>query len=429
MTVVISLLNTVVQKNPSSKLHLILVYRYSSLVLTSLFFLFGTYDLPIQLRLLIVLLLSCLAVTATHVYNRFEKRRYFLKIFVGIELIILLFFVLLTGGIASPFIWYSLNPILVAVSFLSPLFSWGLLFAFLTLTTFFSNTYISRSDILLIMEESAFIYLACLLGILLASLFSGLNKELDSKMKELKLLNAQLHDLNRKHKDAMEQVVSLNKEVNQYSMNLAVLEEQNRIANEIHDHVSQKLFGLVYSLHNLQHKYKNVELNTDLQFLSRVANEAMKEIRAAIYRLSSVKKGEQPVFNQFRRFLEEFTALHGVKVIHQISGVETSLDLPLKESLLRILSEACGNAVRHGKCESIYVAMNVSEDATVLEIHDNGTGMIMKKERGEEGIGLHNIRKMVRSFEGVFAITSEIGKGTSIQIEIPNRKMQKVVRI
>lgn len=426
---VIHYLNTVVEKNPSSKSHLVLVYRYLSLIFTSLFFLIGSQGPPIHTKLSLIFALSILAFTATHVYNSFGQKRIFLKLFILTEIILLSFFVIATGGIESPLIWYSLNPILVAVNFLSPIFTWGLLFIYLTMVTFLSGHYVSFLDVLFIMEESAVVYLASLLGILLANLFSGLTKELDFKMKELEHMNSQLKELNRKHEEALEQVTTLNREVNLYSTNLAILEEQNRIANEIHDHVSQKLFGIVYSLHNLQHKYKHLELSSDLQFLGRIANEAMKEIRAAIYRLSSVKKGEQPVLNQFRLFLDEFAILHGVKVIHQVSGVESALSYPLKEALVRILSEACGNAVRHGKCESIYVSMAVSTEATVLEIHDNGTGMSIEKNRVEEGIGLLNIHKIVRSFDGVFAIHSEIDKGTSLQIEIPNRKMQKVVGI
>jgi len=426
---VIQYLNAAFQKNPSNKLHLVLVYRTLSLILTSLFFLIGHYGLRFHTKLAFVVAITILAITAIHLYSRFGQKQSYLKLFVLTEIILLLFFVLPTGGIKSPFIWYSLNPILVGVNFLTPLFSWGLLFTYLAAVTLLEKIYISIADILLFMEESSYIYLACLLGILLANLFSGLTKELNSKMSELKKANEQLAELNQRHREVLEQVVALNTEVNRYSTNMAILEEQNRIANEIHDNVSQKLFGLVYSLHNLQYKYQHAELKNDLHFLEHIANDSMKEIRAAIYRLSSVKKGEQPVLNQFRSFLDKFSTLHGVKVIHQVSGIEAALSRPLSESLIRILSEACSNAVRHGKSESIYVSMAVSGDATVLEIHDNGTGMVVKKSREEEGIGLHNMKKIVASLDGVFALSSEIGKGTSIQIEIPNRKIQKVVGI
>ena len=74
---------------------------------------------------------------------------------------------------------------------------------------------------------------------------------------------------------------------------MIVIEEQNRIANEIHDSVSQRLFGIVYSLHSLQAKSQNItreELNQEYQFLSQSANTTIKELRAAIYRL---KFGEE----------------------------------------------------------------------------------------------------------------------------------------
>ena len=79
---------------------------------------------------------------------------------------------------------------------------------------------------------------------------------------------------------------------------MLVIEEQNRIANEIHDSVSQRLFGIVYSLHSLQVKSRTMtkeELNEEYQFLSQSANTTIKELRSAIYRLSSVKNRRETI--------------------------------------------------------------------------------------------------------------------------------------
>ena len=91
---------------------------------------------------------------------------------------------------------------------------------------------------------------------------------------------------------------------------MIVIEERDRIANELHDSVSQRLFGIVCALHSLQAKSRgmtNDELNEELQFLSQSANTTLKELRAAIYRLSSPKNGEEslscPPSNIFRRVL------------------------------------------------------------------------------------------------------------------------------
>ena len=98
---------------------------------------------------------------------------------------------------------------------------------------------------------------------------------------------------------------------------MVIVEEQNRIANEIHDSVSQRLFGIVYSLHSLPIKSKNLseeELNKEFLFLSKSANAAMKELRAAIYRLSSIKKGEQPFFLRLTNYLNEYAKLNDIKI-------------------------------------------------------------------------------------------------------------------
>jgi signal transduction histidine kinase len=211
---------------------------------------------------------------------------------------------------------------------------------------------------------------------------------------------------------------------------MIVIEEQNRIANEIHDSVSQRLFGIVYSLHSLQMKSENItseELNYEYKFLSQSANTTMKELRSAIYRLSSVKKGVQPFFVRLKKYLEDYARLNDVVINYQITGDESLISTNLKEELYRIICEACGNAVRHGQCNNIQLKLSILADKTVFSIHDNGIGIHSPDERDkkDKGIGLINMQNIVSAFSGTFSIQGISGFGTEIQIEIPTIKMLK----
>lgn len=552
-----------ITKNPSSIMNLLFLFRYISLVLTSILFLLVTQS-PIVFKLGVVVSLAVAAWILTDLQNRYKGNQHVLKGIVLTETIGLTLLLIPTGGISSPFIWYALNPVLAAASFLTPLFCWGILTFYLGSATLIANRLFLMDDMLKILDEKSYLYLVCLLTTLLVRLFSGLTKELDSKATLLKVqqenllqVNEKLTETTDKYMETLEHIMSLyqvmdkfsskkspNKLINEITASLIkctqsnaaffwlkdinhqnilianstenndldmdlkrewnnirrkiepfsheinseiywmkiirtsnnvgvlgvkvssykegeksfllsrtfeflaelseimleriymdqvmdqmiVIEEQNRIANEIHDSVSQRLFGIVYSLHSLQVKSKNItseELNHEYQFLSQSANTTMKELRAAIYRLSSVKKGVEPFIVRLKKYLEDYARLNDVEINYQITGDESLISVNLKEELYRIICEACGNAVRHGECSNIQLKLSILANKTTLSIHDNGIGIHSHDEKGikDKGIGLINMQNIVSSFSGTFSIKANIGFGTEIQMEIPNIKM------
>jgi signal transduction histidine kinase len=204
---------------------------------------------------------------------------------------------------------------------------------------------------------------------------------------------------------------------------LLILKEQNRIANEIHDSVSQRLFGIVYSLHSLQGKSEFMtkeELNEEYKFLSLSAQETMKELRATIYSLSSVKNGEKSYFTRLAKYVTEYAKLNDITINHKFAGNESVLPSELKEAIYRIVCEACGNSVRHGKCSRIEVDISITHEKAVIRIQDDGMGFQgIRKSEKEQGIGLLNMQESVNLFAGTFSINSLQGIGTTIYIEFP----------
>lgn len=548
------------KKTPSSKLRLVFLYRYISLVLTSAFFLLGPQS-PFIFKAVVVLTLAVAAWLLSDLQRRYLGNHKILKLIVLTETIGLTLLLMPTGGISSPFIWYALNPVLVAASFLTPLFCWGVLTFYLSSATFIAYALFRQDNLIMIFEENSYIYLVCLLITLLARLFSGLTRELDSKalllntqQQELLLVNEKLTKTNQNYQDTLEHIMSLYRLMDNFSSNksperltkeimsslrnctqtnetffwlinrkthvsylenstdideveanldkdwihirqkresfiqtfhnekywmktirtslydgvlgmkatslnesnqafllkrtfeflaelseimlerirmdymmdqMIVIEEQNRIANEIHDSVSQRLFGMVYSLHSLKVKSLTStpeELNQEYQFLSQTANTTMKELRAAIYRLSSVKKGDQPFFTLIKKYLEEYAKLNGISIEYKLTGEEHLLSNQMKNILYRIICEACGNAVRHGECQVINISLALLEENLVLDVQDDGIGinLSMDERKKETGIGLYNMRTSVKSYGGTFSVKGIQNVGTELKIEIPN---------
>ncbi|MEK5067051.1 sensor histidine kinase [Sporosarcina sp. FSL K6-1508] len=546
-------------------MNLLFLYRYSSLVLTSIFFLLGPQS-PLLFKAGVIISLGIAAWVTTNLQKKYLRNNAILKSIVLAETIGLTLLLMPTGGISSPFIWYALNPVLMAASFLTPLFCWAALSFYLGSATIIAYTLFHGADMIVILEEKSYFYLVCLLTTLLVRLFTGLTSELDikaavlkAKQEELLYVNKKLIETNDKYQDTLEHIMSLyhlmdnfssekspqmlikeittsiikcsqsdeaffwltdlnqqnsliatipnnrgietglkkewnairgkrepfigkvnnelygmkvirtsnnvgvlgikisssNEAEEAFHLNrtfeflgelsemmleriymdlmkdqMIVIEEQNRIANEIHDSVSQRLFGIVYSLHSLQVKSRAMtseELNEEYQFLSQSANTTIKELRSTIYRLSSMKKGQKPYLVRLKKYLEEYSRLNDVQVDCQIIGDETLISDELKEALYRIVCETCGNAVRHGRCTAIELRLSLVDEKTVLIIRDDGIGFNLDDytNKKEKGIGFINIKNIVSSFVGTFSIAGLNGLGTEIQIEIPNIKMLK----
>jgi NarL family two-component system sensor histidine kinase LiaS len=152
---------------------------------------------------------------------------------------------------------------------------------------------------------------------------------------------------------------------------LLVNDEQNRIANEIHDSVSQRLFSITYGMHGLLKSWKCMpkeELQNYLLEIHESSKLAMEELRNSIYKLSSKKKGEQSLSIALKTFLNSMAKLHHIVINLNISGDEFKLPLPLKQVINRIVREACGNAIRHGDYNTITLNLLIYSEYITLSI-------------------------------------------------------------
>lgn len=209
------------------------------------------------------------------------------------------------------------------------------------------------------------------------------------------------------------------------SNDLAILEEQKRIANEIHDNVSQRIFSVVCAAHALNAnltKYDQESIREKLMMIEGSTKEIGNELRAFIYRLSPEKNNMKSFYDSVRKYLNEFSSLNNIKIDIDLRGEAERLGPDLKLAFIRIIREASGNAVRHGECTKIKVMMNIEPECCSLKIEDNGSGFRVDKlklNRDRQGLGVNNMKTLTEIFNGTFHLSSIPGKGTKIRIEIP----------
>ncbi|MDD2433014.1 MAG: histidine kinase [Clostridia bacterium] len=203
---------------------------------------------------------------------------------------------------------------------------------------------------------------------------------------------------------------------------LLVAEEQNRIANEIHDSVNQRIYSMACALYTLKEKSRrqnNEEMVEVLGKLEEVATATLKELRSSVYGYSLQKDGERVLFVSIKKYLDSLAYLNQIKVVTIFSGEEERLTRELKETLYRIVCEAAGNALRHGHCTKLEVRLEISTTKVNVLIRDNGKGFDLALLQDEEkrGLGISNMQFLASKEQGALQINSLEKQGTEIQIE------------
>ena len=211
---------------------------------------------------------------------------------------------------------------------------------------------------------------------------------------------------------------------------LLIAEEQSRIANEIHDSVSQNLFFISSKLYSISHRYtdgNNTELKNEIDLVNNSLKNAMKELREAIYSYSGKLEEDTPFENNLKKYIDEVSKLNDVNIIVNVTGNQELSDYDVKRIIYRIIYEAVANAIRHGRSKNIFINLQMEKGEVKLDIEDDGTGFDLKSKmlNNSMGLGIKNINNLVYSLNGDIKIDSKPTQGTMIKISFPNLNIVK----
>ena len=202
------------------------------------------------------------------------------------------------------------------------------------------------------------------------------------------------------------------------SQEMAVSEERNRLARDLHDSAKQE--ALAASFH----------LGTALTLFERDPESAKSHLVEADNLVDSVRVELTDLIHELRppsmngtRFddtlnetIIEWAHQTGIEAVLKVDGF---LDLPLetKQSIYRIMQEALANVSKHSSASSVAVTLLFRSDSVNFCISDDGVGF--DPEQRYDGMGLDSMRERVESLKGDFNIQSEPKRGTKICITIP----------
>jgi signal transduction histidine kinase len=206
---------------------------------------------------------------------------------------------------------------------------------------------------------------------------------------------------------------------------LAIQDERIRIAREIHDTVSQSLFGLTYSL-DACIKLLPEQADTvraELVNLLNLAQDTRDEVRQSILDIWPSELTAQRFADDLHRFVAETCRTSQLEVGIDIRGDFNTVPPRARRSLYRIAQEALTNIVRHAAAQKAQVCLDVAEGQAMLSVRDDGRGfdpaLAMAREFNRERFGLLGIRDRVTSLDGVLEVLSHPGAGAALLVNIP----------
>ncbi|MGF9767764.1 sensor histidine kinase [Bacillus albus] len=205
-----------------------------------------------------------------------------------------------------------------------------------------------------------------------------------------------------------------NLRLNEQRRELVRMEERNRLARDLHDSVSQKLFSLTFMTKGAEAvlKGQNEKVDQSLHEMRELAQGALKEMRTLIWQLrpAGLEKGLLPALKQYGENL-------GLKIREQVTGVR---DLPrvVEEALWRIGQEALNNVSKHANVREATIYFKVTEKNVSLEIVDQGNGFVEKNIKEKKSLGMTTMRERVELVGGTIKIVSD-KKRTSVKINVP----------
>lgn len=529
--------------NKTYETKILLAYRYSSLLITSLFYLTIHQEHEPLRKAIIIGCLMISSIILSYLYPAYEKSPKNIMTLIAIETIGNLMLLAPSGGIKSPFVWYTINTLLISSVFLDNKYYWLNIITYILGFILLNNAAIKNlSTTQFIMDESNLV-LSYIMIVAAIQAWASVIKKIKEESKRLEeanntilkyidhtkelyksvnilanqgniegiisisfehikgitktdtvffynIVNETMSINNSLLSESMEENIIMNlneiiesdvpleicfsglrflvapvssnyetygvlgfeirKENTDYESNiyqlqfltelistaferlkleevnhrLLITEEQNRIANDIHDSVLQRLFGMSCGMFSLIRRINDCTLSDIIQELNlfrNVTDTVMKELRNKIYGLSWKKSGYNSFNLEIKKFIDDIKKLNKVNIPFSIIGNTENLSTSMKKALYRIICECIGNSVRHGKAGNIDVVLNISNIRTYLKIRDDGIGFDSKNyTSNEKGLGIKNLYQLTESLQGEILIESNLNKGTVIEIKIPN---------
>jgi signal transduction histidine kinase len=197
---------------------------------------------------------------------------------------------------------------------------------------------------------------------------------------------------------------------------LAVVEERNRLARELHDSVKQQVFAVSMQLGAARALLdEGNQAYGPVTEAERLARQAGAELTTLIRELRPPSLESKSLADALRDYAAEWSRQNGIATDLKADGT-SSIARPESETLFRVAQEALANVARHSHAQHVSVELAHQGDEIALLIEDDGAGFDLA--RVERGVGLDSMRERLEPLGGRLEISSQKNQGTRVTARI-----------
>jgi signal transduction histidine kinase len=202
--------------------------------------------------------------------------------------------------------------------------------------------------------------------------------------------------------------------------NEIALAERQRLIRDLHDSITQKLYGMVTLTEAVQLGLETGAIQNSGDHMARIsenARQALREMRLFLFELQPVDLEREGLVYVIRQRIASVEDRSGIRARINCDD-EISLSAEKERALYYILQEALNNILKHARAKSILVKLKQRKHSIYLEINDDGRGFDPKGiERGR--LGVQNMYARAEQIGAKLKITSAVNNGTKITISVP----------
>jgi signal transduction histidine kinase len=208
-----------------------------------------------------------------------------------------------------------------------------------------------------------------------------------------------------------------NARLHQRVQQIAVYEDRDRLARDLHDTVIQRLFGVGLNLQSMSGRAPR-EMAEGLSAAVAEIDRVIERIRSTIYQLG-MNGEDRGTRDRFVSRLAELRSVVGFDVQVSFDGpIDTALSDVVAEHLMATIGESVTNVGRHAHATRAMVTIRVAEGLCTLTVRDNGVGIDGSGPR-QGGLGLANLRRRAEKLGGTFRLENAEGGGVLVTWQVP----------
>jgi NarL family two-component system sensor histidine kinase LiaS len=193
---------------------------------------------------------------------------------------------------------------------------------------------------------------------------------------------------------------------------LAVVEERNRLARDLHDSVKQQVFAISMQLSAARtFMDESDKAYWPVREAERLAQQAGAELTTLIRELRPPGLESKTLSTAIHEHVGEWSRQNKIETEINVDE-NAAVDLQVEQALFRVMQEALANVARHSRASKVTISLNSGNNRVILEIEDDGMGFDVEKIA--RGVGLDSMQERLAAVNGRLEVASWKPKGTRI---------------